>query len=114
MDEPSEGLAPLLVRELGRILGRLKAGGASILIIVEQNLASALRADLQADRGAIRRHPVADPGAATTTRGWAGFAYGVLRPSSRDAHPPATPGLASWRCRRAGGRRQAGVIRARS
>ena len=42
MDEPSEGLAPLLVRELGRILGRLKAGGASILI-VEQNLAFALR-----------------------------------------------------------------------
>jgi branched-chain amino acid transport system ATP-binding protein len=42
MDEPSEGLAPLLVRELGRILARLKAGGASILI-VEQNLAFALR-----------------------------------------------------------------------
>src|SRR6266545_3211480 len=36
------GLAPLLVRELGRILGRLKTGGASILI-VEQNLAFALR-----------------------------------------------------------------------
>ena len=42
LDEPSEGLAPLLVRELGRILGRLKAGGASILL-VEQNLAFALR-----------------------------------------------------------------------
>ena len=42
MDEPSEGLAPLLVLELGRILGRLKTGGASILI-VEQNLAFALR-----------------------------------------------------------------------
>jgi len=42
MDEPSEGLAPLLVRELGRILGRLKTGGTSILI-VEQNLAFALR-----------------------------------------------------------------------
>jgi branched-chain amino acid transport system ATP-binding protein len=42
MDEPSEGLAPLLVRELGRILGRLQAEGASILI-VEQNLAFALR-----------------------------------------------------------------------
>ena len=42
MDEPSEGLAPLLVRELGRNLGRLKAGGASILL-VEQNLAFALR-----------------------------------------------------------------------
>lgn len=42
MDEPSEGLAPLLVRELGRILGELKRGGASILL-VEQNLAFALR-----------------------------------------------------------------------
>jgi branched-chain amino acid transport system ATP-binding protein len=41
MDEPSEGLAPLLVRELGRILLGLKAGGASILL-VEQNLAFAL------------------------------------------------------------------------
>ena len=42
MDEPSEGLAPILVRELGRILARLKTGGASILL-VEQNLAFALR-----------------------------------------------------------------------
>jgi len=42
MDEPSEGLAPILVRELGRILAQLKAGGASILL-VEQNLAFALR-----------------------------------------------------------------------
>jgi branched-chain amino acid transport system ATP-binding protein len=42
MDEPSEGLAPLLVRELGRILVDLKREGASILL-VEQNLAFALR-----------------------------------------------------------------------
>jgi branched-chain amino acid transport system ATP-binding protein len=42
MDEPSEGLAPLLVRELGRVLGDLKRGGAAILL-VEQNLAFALR-----------------------------------------------------------------------
>jgi branched-chain amino acid transport system ATP-binding protein len=42
MDEPSEGLAPLLVRELGRILAELKARGTSILL-VEQNLAFALR-----------------------------------------------------------------------
>ena len=41
MDEPSEGLAPLLVRELGRILRQLKEGGASILI-VEQNIRFAL------------------------------------------------------------------------
>jgi branched-chain amino acid transport system ATP-binding protein len=42
MDEPSEGLAPLLVRELGRILGTLRDDGVSILL-VEQNLAFALR-----------------------------------------------------------------------
>ena len=42
MDEPSEGLAPLLVRELGRIIQQLKAAGTSVLI-VEQNLAFALR-----------------------------------------------------------------------
>jgi branched-chain amino acid transport system ATP-binding protein len=41
LDEPSEGLAPLLVRELGRILRELKAGGTSILL-VEQNLSFAL------------------------------------------------------------------------
>ncbi len=42
MDEPSEGLAPLLVRELGRVLGDLRREGVSILL-VEQNLAFALR-----------------------------------------------------------------------
>jgi branched-chain amino acid transport system ATP-binding protein len=41
MDEPSEGLAPLLVRELGASIGRLKAAGLSILL-VEQNLPMAL------------------------------------------------------------------------
>jgi branched-chain amino acid transport system ATP-binding protein len=42
MDEPTEGLAPLLVREVGRVIERLKAEGLSILL-VEQNLALALR-----------------------------------------------------------------------
>ncbi len=41
MDEPSEGLAPLLVREIGRVLGELRAQGLSILL-VEQNLPLAL------------------------------------------------------------------------
>ena len=41
MDEPSEGLAPVLVRDMARVLGELKAAGASILL-VEQNLAFAL------------------------------------------------------------------------
>jgi len=42
MDEPTEGLAPLLVREVGRVIERLKASGLSILL-VEQNLPLALR-----------------------------------------------------------------------
>jgi len=37
MDEPSEGLAPLIVAEVGRIIGRLKAEGQSI-VLVEQNM----------------------------------------------------------------------------
>ncbi len=41
MDEPTEGLAPLLVREVGRIIAELKARGLSILL-VEQNLPLAL------------------------------------------------------------------------
>jgi branched-chain amino acid transport system ATP-binding protein len=42
MDEPSEGLAPLLVQELGRIIRQLKAEGLSMLL-VEQNLPFALQ-----------------------------------------------------------------------
>jgi branched-chain amino acid transport system ATP-binding protein len=42
MDEPTEGLAPLMVRELGRTIAQLKAAGTSILLI-EQQLAFALR-----------------------------------------------------------------------
>ena len=41
MDEPTEGLAPLLVREVGRVIESLKAAGLSILL-VEQNLHLAL------------------------------------------------------------------------
>ena len=41
MDEPTEGLAPLLVREVGRVIGELKAEGLSVLL-VEQNLPLAL------------------------------------------------------------------------
>ena len=42
MDEPTEGLAPLLVREVGRVLAELKSQGLSILL-VEQSLPFALR-----------------------------------------------------------------------
>jgi len=41
MDEPSEGLAPLIVREIGHIIGQLKESGFSILL-VEQNYPMAL------------------------------------------------------------------------
>jgi branched-chain amino acid transport system ATP-binding protein len=42
MDEPTEGLAPMLVREVGRVIAALKAQGLSILL-VEQNVALALQ-----------------------------------------------------------------------
>jgi branched-chain amino acid transport system ATP-binding protein len=42
LDEPSEGLAPMIVREIGRVLVRLKSEGLSILL-VEQNVPLALR-----------------------------------------------------------------------
>jgi branched-chain amino acid transport system ATP-binding protein len=41
MDEPSEGLAPLIVQEIGHIIGQLKKSGFSILL-VEQNFPMAL------------------------------------------------------------------------
>jgi branched-chain amino acid transport system ATP-binding protein len=41
MDEPSEGLAPLIVRDIGSIIRQLKNEGFSILL-VEQNLPMAL------------------------------------------------------------------------
>jgi len=41
LDEPSEGLAPMLVREIGRIIGELKRAGIAMLL-AEQNLALAL------------------------------------------------------------------------
>jgi branched-chain amino acid transport system ATP-binding protein len=42
LDEPSEGLAPIVVREVGRVLARLKEEGLAILL-VEQNVPLALR-----------------------------------------------------------------------
>jgi branched-chain amino acid transport system ATP-binding protein len=41
LDEPSEGLAPLIVAEIGRIINQLRQEGLSILL-VEQNLSLAL------------------------------------------------------------------------
>ncbi len=74
MDEPSEGLAPQIVAEVGRIIGGLRAEGLSI-VLVEQNLGLALQladhvavintgrvvftgtaAEMQADHSTIDRH----------------------------------------------------------
>jgi branched-chain amino acid transport system ATP-binding protein len=41
MDEPSEGLAPQLVAEVGRTIAQLRAEGQSI-VLVEQNIKLAL------------------------------------------------------------------------
>ena len=43
MDEPSEGLSPRIVKEVGKIVSGLKQKGFSILL-VEQNLPMALKA----------------------------------------------------------------------
>ena len=42
MDEPSEGLAPIIIRDVWDAIGRLKQEGLSILL-VEQNVALALQ-----------------------------------------------------------------------
>ena len=42
MDEPTEGLAPALVREVARLILRLRDEGISILL-VEQNIALAVK-----------------------------------------------------------------------
>ena len=42
MDEPSEGLAPLIVKDVGKVIEQLKRKGFSILL-VEQNLPMALK-----------------------------------------------------------------------
>jgi branched-chain amino acid transport system ATP-binding protein len=62
MDEPSEGLAPLIVAEVGRTIARLKQEGQSILL-VEQNVKLAL--DLADDvvilnTGRVAFHGTAD------------------------------------------------------
>jgi branched-chain amino acid transport system ATP-binding protein len=42
LDEPSMGLSPLMVREIGRIVGEIVARGVPV-VLVEQNAELALR-----------------------------------------------------------------------
>jgi branched-chain amino acid transport system ATP-binding protein len=49
LDEPSLGLAPIIVADIFRTIGELRAGGVSVLL-VEQNAQAALRV---ADRGLV-------------------------------------------------------------
>jgi branched-chain amino acid transport system ATP-binding protein len=70
MDEPSEGLAPVIVEELARAIKRLAAAGELALIVVEQNSRLALsiapravvmdrgRIVYDGDSGTLRNDPV--------------------------------------------------------
>ena len=56
MDEPSEGLAPVIVEELARAIKRLAAAGGLAMIVVEQNSRLALSIAARAvvmDRGRV-------------------------------------------------------------
>ena len=66
MDEPSEGLAPLIVAEVGRTIARLKADGQSILL-VEQNIKLAF--DLADDVVMLNTGRVAFAGGVDDVRG---------------------------------------------
>jgi branched-chain amino acid transport system ATP-binding protein len=65
MDEPSEGLAPLIVAEVGRTIAKLKAQGQSI-VLVEQNVKMAL--ELADDTAVLNTGRVAFSGTAAQLR----------------------------------------------
>jgi branched-chain amino acid transport system ATP-binding protein len=65
MDEPSEGLAPQIVAEVGRTIAQLKAEGLSI-VLVEQNIKLTL--DLADDVVIVNTGAVAFSGTAAETR----------------------------------------------
>lgn len=59
LDEPMEGLAPIVVQELTRVIGRMTAEAGMGVIIVEQHARLALRMTSQAvvlDRGRVVHH----------------------------------------------------------
>ena len=66
MDEPSEGLAPLVVAEVGRTIARLKDEGQAI-VLVEQNVRLAL--DLADDVAILNTGRVVFRGGVDAVRG---------------------------------------------
>ena len=66
MDEPSEGLAPIIVAEVGRTIARLKEEGQSI-VLVEQNMKLAL--DLADEVVILNTGRVAFDGSVEAVRG---------------------------------------------
>jgi branched-chain amino acid transport system ATP-binding protein len=62
LDEPSQGLAPLVVRELSRVIRLLREAGVTILLI-EQNmkLAEAVADELRAASSTLRTRPASAP-----------------------------------------------------
>jgi branched-chain amino acid transport system ATP-binding protein len=69
-DEPSQGLAPKVVQDVMKTIGRLKAEGIAVLV-VEQNVQSALAV---ADRVVVMAHGlVVHEGTAAALRGDAGL-----------------------------------------
>jgi branched-chain amino acid transport system ATP-binding protein len=68
LDEPSLGLAPLIVRQIFRVIAELRSAGVSILL-VEQNARAALEIAEYAyvlENGAITMHGTASNVAANT------------------------------------------------
>jgi branched-chain amino acid transport system ATP-binding protein len=64
MDEPSEGLAPVIVDELVRVMTRLRSEGGISMILVEQNTRIALNFSERTvvlDRGRITYDGMSDP-----------------------------------------------------
>jgi branched-chain amino acid transport system ATP-binding protein len=66
MDEPSEGLAPVIVEELARAMKRLAAAGGLALILVEQN--SRLALDIAPRAVVMDRGHIVYDGASETLR----------------------------------------------
>ena len=67
LDEPSEGVAPIVVEQMGRALARLKAAGLSLLICEESSHLCAAICDrvYRIEQGEMRGHtPVAEPSTA--------------------------------------------------